>query len=627
MSLGLVLPYLCRSRASAGRLRWVCLLALVLAGICQAQPGPLVSWGTGFGGRYHVARGREFMVVCAGGYHSLALTADGALAAWGENINGQCNIPAGRDFVAIAAGLYHSLALRADGTVLAWGNNSRGQCNVPRNMRFLAIAAGDWHSLAIRQDGALVAWGWNDQHQCDVPPGKDYTAISAGHCHSLALKMDRSLVAWGDNGDGQCDVPIGHDFVQVAAGSMHGVALRANGALVAWGRNNEGQCRVPPGNDFVSIAVGSLHGLALTRNGRAVAWGPNNYGQCDAPAEERFAIIAAGGFHSVGIRDIRPRPRAFEPARAMAGDRIGPAPVPSLPAMEAGRAEGARVRTPDSQTLAAPPSDEAAGRDATAQKTEPAPTRPSQEQMPAEASQGDAAGPPDTRAAVQAEPAPEEAKPGAELRTRRPPVTPRDQVPSREDEEPGSQPARARTPEPKPAPAQARTPSAVPAVGATDKPAPSEGEKKPAAQTARTPSSAPADPNVPVSLTNFFRDSIAADALVGVDPNAMPVYHFTAKSPSRHFCTINEDEKYKLIDEKSDVWQYQGIAFFAYPVGKQPPGARPVHRFWSESLDRHFYTMNASEKDMLVNKFPHIWKYEGIAWYAPAAKPKEKPKE
>jgi hypothetical protein len=119
------------TRKHFGRGRAICLLVLALAFVCQGQPGQVVSWGTSLGGQYEPEPGDEYMAICAGGYHSLALTAGGTLVAWGENTKGQCNVPAGDDFVAISAGLYHNLALRTDGTLVAWGNNSRGQCMPP----------------------------------------------------------------------------------------------------------------------------------------------------------------------------------------------------------------------------------------------------------------------------------------------------------------------------------------------------------------------------------------------------------------------------------------------------------------------------------------------------------------
>jgi hypothetical protein len=113
---------------------------------------------------------------------------------------------------------------------------------------------------------------------------------------------------------------------------------------------------------------------------------------------------------------------------------------------------------------------------------------------------------------------------------------------------------------------------------------------------------------------------------MGVIENGAPVYHFVSATGKRHFCTISEDEKYRLLDTLSKVWIYKGIAFFAYPEGSQPPDARPVHRFWSQSLEHHFYTMDEAVKDVMVEELAHAWKYEGIAWYAPPLRPQKEKK-
>ena len=65
------------------------------------------------------------------------------MVAWGYNNSGQTTVPPGlSNVVAIAAGGYHSLALQADGTVVAWGYNGYGQTNVPPGLsNVVAIAA------------------------------------------------------------------------------------------------------------------------------------------------------------------------------------------------------------------------------------------------------------------------------------------------------------------------------------------------------------------------------------------------------------------------------------------------------------------------------------------------------
>lgn len=100
------------------------------------------------------------------------------------------------------------------------------------------------------------------------------------------------------------------------------------------------------------------------------------------------------------------------------------------------------------------------------------------------------------------------------------------------------------------------------------------------------------------------------------DPNTKPVYRFWSNRLSGHFYTLSETEKDWLIAEYSHIWTFEGIAFCAYPSGKQPTGARPVYRFWSPARSTHFYTISEAERDNLQAKYSDVWTYEGIAWYA-----------
>jgi alpha-tubulin suppressor-like RCC1 family protein len=92
------------------------------------------------------------VAVASGGYHNLAIRADGTVAAWGQNGYGQTVVPTDlSNAVAVACGRYHSLALRADGTVVAWGQNNYGATNVPAGLNnVVAVACGGHFSLALR---------------------------------------------------------------------------------------------------------------------------------------------------------------------------------------------------------------------------------------------------------------------------------------------------------------------------------------------------------------------------------------------------------------------------------------------------------------------------------------------
>jgi hypothetical protein len=101
-----------------------------------------------------------------------------------------------------------------------------------------------------------------------------------------------------------------------------------------------------------------------------------------------------------------------------------------------------------------------------------------------------------------------------------------------------------------------------------------------------------------------------------VEPQLAPVYRFWSAPLRAHFYTLSEREKDKLINRYSHIWTYEGIAFYAYAAGWQAAATLPVYRFWSGSLRTHFYTASETERYKLISGYPDVWTYEGVAWYA-----------
>jgi|GEM_PF-1117194 len=111
-------------------------------------------------------------------------------------------------------------------------------------------------------------------------------------------------------------------------------------------------------------------------------------------------------------------------------------------------------------------------------------------------------------------------------------------------------------------------------------------------------------------------EGIAYYAYTTATSGASPVYRFWSDTYFGHFFTISSEEKdYIIATYPSNVWRYEGIAWYAYPA--QTAGASPVYRFWSDTYKHHFFTISEEEKiHIIVTYPPHIWRYEGIAWYA-----------
>jgi len=95
-----------------------------------------------------------------------------------------------------------------------------------------------------------------------------------------------------------------------------------------------------------------------------------------------------------------------------------------------------------------------------------------------------------------------------------------------------------------------------------------------------------------------------------------PVYRFWSDTYRGHFFTISAEEKdYIIANYPPHIWKYEGIAYYAYTTATS--GASPVYRFWSDTYFGHFFTISSAEKDYIIATYPsNIWRYEGIAWYA-----------
>ncbi len=297
--------------------------------------------------------------IAAGDYHSLALARDGTVWAWGESALGQlgaetttaCANPPGLDVAcsrtpmhvgglsevaAISAGGFHSLALKADGSVWAWGYNDSGQLGVDT-----ATACADSSGLDV---------------PCSYAPLRvdglgEIAAIAAGRRHSLALGQDGTVWAWGANSNGQLGdgTMIGHlkgviqvdglgDMIGVAAGEGS-LALKSDGTVWVWGANSVAPldddrprpAQVGGLDGVVAVAAGDVDNLALARDGTVWAWGWNEpSGGCTIQVSDDF-------FRSVPCRPTPAPVDGLENATAIAagsGHNLALAPVGAGPVVQ-----------------------------------------------------------------------------------------------------------------------------------------------------------------------------------------------------------------------------------------------------------------------------------------------------
>ncbi len=327
----------------------------------------------------------EPLLVTASKYNCYILRGDGSVWSWGNN--GWTSLGDGsdnrrdspvrvlniKDIVDISSfgntdedGGWHALALMANGTVWAWGRNNEGQLGdgsttnssvpiqsggLPGNI--VQVSAGSWHSLALDSNGTVWGWGYNANGQLGdgttlnrplaVPVGfgvagfTDIVAVSAGGRHSLFLKRDGTVWGCGNNAEGQLGdgtntgkltpVPMGSlvDICAVYAGGNSSFVLRSDGIAFSCGGNWRGQLgdggttnKNIPGlvggagfANITSIAPSRDHTLFLKGDGKVWACGRNSEGQIgDSTTIQRLfpvrtklinnvTSLADGGYHSV----------------------------------------------------------------------------------------------------------------------------------------------------------------------------------------------------------------------------------------------------------------------------------------------------------------------------------------
>jgi hypothetical protein len=279
----------------------------------SALAGELVAWGFDLDNDINnVPSGTDYVQIAVGDSHGVALTSGGIVKAWGRNREGQCNVPDGT-YKAIGAGGYFSLAVRTDGSIVAWGEDKAGQVsNTPGGKGFTAVDGGLLFGVALRSDGSIVAWGNDTKGEVSgVPSGGSFTAIAAGDYHAVALRSDGSIVTWG-NLAAMTGMPASAGFRKIDAGGNHCVAIASDGSIVFWGSCSPSTdlAGVPDGNDYVGVATGVFHALAVRSDGSIAGWGAGpvvgtypNLGQASPLLRNDYTAAAGGLYFSVALVD------------------------------------------------------------------------------------------------------------------------------------------------------------------------------------------------------------------------------------------------------------------------------------------------------------------------------------
>jgi alpha-tubulin suppressor-like RCC1 family protein len=288
-------------------------------------------------------------LVCAGGYHSIALMSNGQMRGWGYNQYGQTQVAGLTGVVQVAAGTYHTVVRRSNGVVICLGAGNQvadlgfpnhTQSNVPQGIgvspnRVVDIAAADASTIVLLEDGSVRMWGVANQGPVGGIPKA--TAASSAPIESLdgdsrwfvGVRTDGTMLVAGydaiSNGyvtQSTHSLPAGTTVagnrimeVHVSPVTNTAIARRQDGAVFVWGNTTFGQAQLPSdvglaANPPVSVSIGYGHCAAVLADGTLRAWGLNTSYEATVPTglgtpSNPAVQVACGGDGTRGHTVVR----------------------------------------------------------------------------------------------------------------------------------------------------------------------------------------------------------------------------------------------------------------------------------------------------------------------------------
>lgn len=100
---------------------------------------------------------------------------------------------------------------------------------------------------------------------------------------------------------------------------------------------------------------------------------------------------------------------------------------------------------------------------------------------------------------------------------------------------------------------------------------------------------------------------IYAQAMPVPPKGTNPVFRFYNVVNNTHFYTASVEERDLVISRWPHIYRYEGIAYYTNP-GKN---SQPLFRFYYKRTGSHFYTASVTEANLIRSKWPTIFTYEG----------------
>lgn len=119
--------------------------------------------------------------------------------------------------------------------------------------------------------------------------------------------------------------------------------------------------------------------------------------------------------------------------------------------------------------------------------------------------------------------------------------------------------------------------------------------------------------NILGALPWFLYERAAFKVRPYAEAGTLPVYRFRNKTNGAYFFTINETEKNTVMGMPSFV--LEGVAWWSRSPASPGSGTIALHRFRYIPSGSHFYSYSPAEVTNIQTNLSHLYQYEGIAFY------------
>lgn len=86
-----------------------------------------------------------------------------------------------------------------------------------------------------------------------------------------------------------------------------------------------------------------------------------------------------------------------------------------------------------------------------------------------------------------------------------------------------------------------------------------------------------------------------------------PVFRFFNVNNGTHFYTPNVGERDTVMANWPHIYRYEGVAYYTNPHNN----TQPLYRFFNLRNGSHFYTASPEERDHVIRTWPTVLRYEG----------------